>query len=104
VKEGGAYGTDYFLQVKVDEPFTAPVRQQVDGEWLDVETEVMDWCICKPNNSLKKTLAAEPIIDRENPATLRVLEHGEYNNFPTAKVMLKCAAFAEDVDSFSLDF
>ena len=104
VKEGGAYGTDYFLQVKVDEPFTAPVRQQVDGEWLDVETEVMDWAIVKPNNAMKKTLAAEPIIDRENPATLRVLELGEYNGFPTAKVMLKCAAFAEDPESFALDF
>ena len=104
VKEGGAYGTDYFLQVKVDEPFTAPVRQQVDGEWLDVETEVMDWAIVKPNNALKKTLAAEPIIDRENTATLRVISHDEYNGFPTAKVMLKCAAFAEDPESFALDF
>jgi hypothetical protein len=104
VKEGGQYGTDYFLQVRVEEPFTAPVRQQVDGEWMDVETEVMDWAIVKPNNALKKTLAAEPVIDRENPATLRVLEHGEYNGFPTAKVALKCLAFAEDPESFALDF
>jgi hypothetical protein len=103
-KEGGNYGTDYFLQVKIDEPFTAPVRQQVDGEWLDVETEVTDWAIVRPNNSLKKTLAAEPVIDRENPATLRVIEHGEYNGFPTAKVALKCTAFAEDPESFALDF
>lgn len=103
-KEGGQYGPDYFLQVKVDEPFTAPVRQQVDGEWMDVETEVSDWAIVKPNNALKKTLAAEPVIDRENPATLRVIEHGEYNGFPTAKVMLKCQAFAEDPEAFALDF
>ena len=104
VKEGGAYGTDYFLQVKIDQPFSAPVRQQVDGEWTDVETEVMDWAIVRPNNALKKTLAAEPVIDRENPATLRVLELGEYNGFPTAKCMLKCAAFAEDPEAFALDF
>ena len=103
-KEGGQYGTDYFLQVKVDQPFVAPVRTQVDGEWTDVETEVHDWCICKPNNSLKKTLAAEPVIDRDNPATLRVLELGEYNGFPTAKCVLKCSAFAEDPESFALDF
>ena len=103
-KEGGNYGTDYFLQVKIDEPFTAPVRQQVDGEWTDVETEVSDWAIVRPNNALKKTLAAEPVIDRENPATLRVLSHDEYNGFPTAKVMLKCSAFAEDPESFALDF
>ena len=104
VKEGGQYGTDYFLQVKIDEPFSAPVRQQVDGEWMDVETEVSDWAIVKPNNSLKKTLAAEPVITRDQPATLRVLELSEYNGFPTAKCMLKCAAFAEDPDSFALDF
>jgi len=104
VREGGQYGTDYFLQVKVDEPFTAPVRSQVDGEWVDVETEVQDWCIAKPNNSLKKVLAADPIIDRENPAILRVISHDEYNGFPTAKVALKCTAFAEDPESFTLDF
>jgi hypothetical protein len=103
-KEGGAYGTDYFLQVKIDEPFSAPVRQQVDGEWTDVETEVSDWAIIKPNNSLKKTLAAEPVIDRDNPATLRVIELSEYNGFPTAKCMLKCAAFAEDPEAFDLAF
>lgn len=103
-KEGGQYGPDFFLQVKVDEPFTAPVRTQVDGEWCDVETEVVDWCICKPNNALKKILAAAPVIDRENPATLRVISHDEYNGFPTAKCQLKCAAFAEDPESFNLDF
>jgi hypothetical protein len=103
-KEGGQYGTDYFLQVKVNDPFTAPVRTQVDGEWTDVETEVSDWAIVRPNNALKKTLAAEPVIDRDNPATLRVIEHGEYNGFPTAKVLLKCQAFAEDPEAFALDF
>jgi hypothetical protein len=80
------------------------VRTQVDGEWVDVETEVQDWCIAKPNNALKKTLAADPVIDRENPATLRVISHDEYNGFPTAKVVLKCAAFADDPESFQLDF
>ena len=104
VKEGGAYGTDYFLQVQVPEPFSAPVRTQVDGEWMDVETEVSDWAIVKPNNALKKTLAAEPVINAETPATLKVLELGEYNGFPTAKVALKCQAFAEDPESFALDF
>jgi hypothetical protein len=104
VKEGGQYGTDYFLQVKVDEPFTAPTRTQVDGEWVSVETEVSDWAIVKPNNSLKKTLAAEPVIDKDNPATLRVIEHGDFNGFPTAKVVLKCTTFAEDPEAFALDF
>jgi hypothetical protein len=103
-KEGGQYGTDYFLQAQVTEPFTAPVRAEVDGEWVDVETEITDWCIVRPNNALKKTLAAEPLITLDSPATLRVLEHGEYNGFPTAKCILKVIAFAEDPDSFDLDF
>jgi hypothetical protein len=103
-KEGGLYGTDYFLQAQVTEPFTAPVRTEVDGEWMDVETEVVDWCIVRPNNALKKTLAADPLIAPDSPATLRVIEHGEYNGFPTAKCILKVAAFAEDPDSFDLDF
>jgi len=103
-KEGGQYGTDYFLQAQVTEPFTAPVRTEVDGEWTDVETEITDWCIVRPNNALKKTLAAEPLIAPDSPATLRVISHDEYNGFPTAKVLLKCAAFAEDPDSFALDF
>ena len=103
-KEGGQYGTDYFLQAQVTEPFTAPVRAEVDGEWMDVETEVTDWCIVRPNSALKKVLAAEPLITLDSPATLRVLSHDEYNGFPTAKVLLKCAAFAEDPDSFNLDF
>jgi len=104
VKEGGQYGTDYYLQVKVPEAFVAPVRAQVEGEWVDQETEISDWCIVRPNNALKKTLAAEPVISRESPATLQVLEHGVYNGFPTAKVALKCTAFAEDPDSFDLSF
>ena len=103
-KEGGQYGTDYFLQAQVTEPFTAPVRAEVDGEWMDVETEVTDWCIVRPNSALKKVLAAEPLITLDSPATLRVLEHGEYNGFPTAKCILKVTAFAEDPDSFDLDF
>jgi hypothetical protein len=104
VKEGGQYGTDYFLQVRVDEPFTAPIRSQVDGEWLDVDTEISDWVIVRPNNSIKKTLAAEPLINAENPATLKIVEHGEYNGFPTAKCVLKCQAFAENPEAFALDF
>jgi hypothetical protein len=71
---------------------------------MDVETEVSDWAIVKPNNALKKTLAAEPVIDRENPATLRVISHDEYNGFPTAKVLLKCVTFSEDPECFDLTF
>lgn len=103
-KEGGAYGVDYFLQAKVTEPFEAPVRTEVDGEWVDVDTVISDWVIVKPNTALKKTLAAEPLINSENPATLKVIEHFEYNGNPAAKVQLKCTAFAEDPESFDLAF
>lgn len=103
-KEGGNYGTKYFMQVQVPEPFSAPIRTQVDGEWVSVDSEVSDWAIVEPNNALKKTLAAEPIITKESPAILKVIEHGEYNGFPTAKCILKCQTFVEDPESFSLEF
>lgn len=103
-KEGGQYGTDYYIQVQVPEPFSAPVRTQVDGEWIDMETEISDWAVVRPNASLKKVLAAEPLISPDAPATLKVLEHYTYNNNPAVKVMLKCANFVESAESFSLDF
>lgn len=104
VKEGGAYGTDYFLQAKVSEPFVAPIRTQVDGEWVDQDTEISDWVIVKPNGAMKKILAAEPLITSDAPATLKVIEHYEYNGNPAAKVTLKCPNFVQNPESFDLDF
>ena len=100
------YGMDYLIQAVVEEPFTATtrVKDEVTEEWGDAEVEVSGFAIVKPNNALKKLLAAEPIISEENPATLHVLEHGEYNGFATAKVALKCSAFADSADAFDLDF
>jgi hypothetical protein len=69
-----------------------------------VEVEVSGYAIVKPNNALKKLLAAEPIISDESPATLHVLEHGEFNGFKTVKVALKCTAFVQDDESVELDF
>ena len=100
----GEYGMQYYLQAVVTEPFTAPTRQQVDGEWVDVEVEVTDFCVVKPNNAMKKTLAAEPEITAEKPAFLVVQSHSEWNGFPTAKAILKCSSFVSDDDSFDLDF
>ena len=103
-KEGGTYGTDYFVQVRVTEPFVAPVRVQVDGEWIDQDTEVSDWAIIRPNTAMKKFLAAEPLITPQSPATLQVVEHFEYNGNPAAKVVLKCPNFVQNPESFTLDF
>jgi len=100
----GQYGMDYFLQAIVTEPFTAPVRQQVDGEWTDVEVEVSDFCVVRPNGQLKKILAADPEITPDKPAFLTVKEHGEWNGFATAKCTLKCSSFVHDDASFDLDF
>lgn len=99
-----SFGIDYMLQAIVNEPFTAPTRKQVDGEWVEVETEVSDYCVVKPNAALKKILAADPEITPEKPAFLAVKEHGEWNNYPTAKCVLKCSAFVQDENSFDLDF
>lgn len=98
------YGPQYYIQAVIPESFSATIRVQEDGEWVDREAEISDWAIVKPNNSLKKALAAEPIITPEKPATLRVLEHGDFAGIPTAKCVLKCEAFAEDPEAFALDF
>jgi hypothetical protein len=98
------YGMQYYLQAIVNEPFTAPTRAQVDGEWVDTEVEVSDFVVVKPNTALKKVLAADPEITPDKPAYLIVKEHGEWNGFPTAKCVLKCTAFVKDDDSFDIDF
>jgi hypothetical protein len=100
------YGLDYLIQAVVEEPFVATtrVKDEVTEEWGDAEVEVSGFCIVKPNGALKKLLAAEPIISEEHPATLHVIELGEYNGFATAKVALKCSAYADLADSFDLDF
>ena len=98
------YGMQYYLQAVVTEPFTAPTRQQVDGEWVDVEVEVTDFCVVKPNNAMKKTLAADPEITIEKPAYLTVLSHDEWNGFPTAKCVLKCNSFVNEENLFDIFF
>ena len=100
------YGMDYMIQTVIEEPFVATTRMkdEVTEEWGDAEVEVSGFAIVKPNNALKKLLAADPIIDDANPATLTVIEHGEYNGYKTAKVALKCSAFIQDAEAFALDF
>jgi len=100
------YGMDYLIQAVIEEPFVATtrVKDEVTEEWGDAEVEVSGFAIVKPNTALKKLLAAEPIINEENPATLHVIELGEYNGFATAKVALKCSAFVDSAESFNLDF
>jgi hypothetical protein len=98
------YGMQYYMQAVVTEPFTAPTRTQVDGEWVDTEVEVSDFVVVKPNNALKKVLAADPEVTPDKPAYLIVKEHGEWNGFATAKCVLKCSAFVKDDDSFDIDF
>lgn len=103
-KLGGEYGPAYFMQALVPEPFEAQVSRKEGDEWVEETVEISDYCIIKPNGALKKVLAAEPVITSEFPATLKVIEHGVYNGFDTAKCTLKCQAFAENVESFALDF
>ena len=102
----GQYGMDYFIQAVIEEPFSALSRAKDPDtdEWGDVEVEVSGFAIVRPNNQLKKLLAADPIIDEDNPAYLTVIEHGEFNGFKTVKVALRCSAFVEDSEAFALDF
>jgi len=100
------YGMDYMIQTVIEEPFVATTRMkdEITDEWGDAEVEVSGFAIVKPNNALKKLLAADPIIDEDNPAYLTVIEHGEFNGFKTVKVALRCSAFVEDSEAFALDF
>ena len=101
------YGMDYMVQVVgIEEPFVGITRQQNPdtGEWGDVETEIVGQCIIKPNNALKKVFAADPVITPQEPATLHVLSHGEYNGYPTAQCKLVVNSFTKSSDSFDLDF
>ena len=102
-----AYGIDYLMQVVgIEEPFVGTARQQDPntGEWGDAEVEIVGQCIVKPNNALKKTLSAEPVITPQQPATLHVLEHGEYNGYATARCKMVCDTFVSSSDTFDLDF
>lgn len=105
-REHEQYGMQYMLQAVVEEPFVATtrVKDEITEEWGDAEVEVSGFAIIKANTALKKLLAADPIISEESPATLVVIEHGEYNGFKTAKIALKCSAFTEDAAAFDLNF
>lgn len=101
------YGMDYMMQVVgIEEPFVGVTRKldEATGEWGDVEVEIVGQCIVKPNNALKKVLSADPIITPQEPATLLVLSHGEYNGYATAQCKLICGSFTQTSDSFDLDF
>ena len=98
---------DYMMQVVgIEEPFVGVTRKldEATGEWGDVEVEIVGQCIVKPNNALKKVLSADPIITPQEPATLLVLSHGEYNGYATAQCKLICGSFTQTSDSFDLDF
>jgi hypothetical protein len=101
------YGMDYLMQVVgIEEPFVGTCRQQDPntGEWGDAEVEVVGQCIVKPNAALKKTLAADPVITPQQPATLHILEHFQYNGYDCAKAKLICDSFSKSSDAFDLDF
>ena len=58
---GAVVCLDYLIQTVIPEPFVATTRAMDPDteEWGDVEVEVSGFAIVKPNNSLKKLLAAE---------------------------------------------
>jgi hypothetical protein len=103
-RETRDYGTDYFLQAKVEESFVAPVRMRDGEEWVDREVEVQDWCIVRPNSAMKKILAGDPTIDDSTPAELVVLEHyTTKTGHPAAKVSMICQ-FPVEEGELSLAF
>ena len=84
---------------------TTRMKDEVTEEWGDAEVEVSGFAIVKPNGALKKLLAAEPIIDEQNPATLTVIWSTVSGmGSRLLRSTLKCSAFVEDSEAFALDF
>lgn len=93
------YGTDYMIQIALDEPFVAPPAREGEEDLL-----VENWVIMKPNAALKKVFGARPTVSAEHPAVIYVMEHGEWNGYPTAKVRVEIPSFEEPEEALDLNF
>lgn len=104
--ENKKYGPRYTLQVVIPASFKAEVNRKNDkDEWESVETTIEPgYAQVKANSQLRRALSADPVIDEENPATLEVIEHGEFNGYATAKVKLIPSSYEEDESSLKLSF
>ena len=105
--EGGQYGPAHVFQAVVppERSFTAMVNEKdSEGNWTQVEKRIEGLCKVKANAALKRAMAAKPVITEEAPATLSVLEHGEFNGYPTAKVSVEFSMLEPDDNRLSLNF
>jgi hypothetical protein len=93
------YGMDYMVQIKLEEPFVAPAPRGEEEEIL-----VDEWVIMKPNAALKRVLGAKPTITPENPAFITILELGEWNGHPTAKLKVEIPSFEKEEEALDLNF
>jgi hypothetical protein len=101
------YGDQHVLEVEAvsKEGFTSTVRVKGEGDqWGDQEVLVTGKFLVKANTKLNRILTSEPIITEESPATLKVLEKGEYNGYVTAVVDLAVTSFVQNEELFDVAF
>lgn len=105
IKYESAYGTKHLLQALANETITVEVIDRETKVANDVTISKGEKFIIKPNSRIDTVLLGGPLITPESPAELRLLEIGEYNDFPTAKAQLVVnhGQFLEDKDCI-LDF
>ena len=107
-KHGKAWQVD--VVVPADHAFDAEVsvRDEATGEWSKQTVRIEPGiCRVKANQSLRDFLdLPNAVVAAENPATLRVLEHGEYQGHRTARIAIRFAHLpvSDQSNTLSLDF
>lgn len=102
-----AYGVQHLIQTNIPEEqsFIANVSfQDDDGNWQREDRKIVGKIILKANNKLNKLLLSDPVVSEENPATLVILEVGEFNGFATVKCDLLCDSYTVDEELFDINF
>lgn len=99
-----SYGIQHLLQTSVEDVSALVSSQNDDGNWSKEEKVSNGKVILKANNRLNKLLLSDPVVSKEKPAILRVLEVGEFNGYRTVKVDLECDEYTVDKDILDLNF
>ena len=98
--------TPYLAQAISPEEFEAPSARKVDGEWVEEQVTVEEGqeFIFKPNSSLKKALAAHPLVSETDPGVVEIVEHGEWNGWKTAKLQITFQEYSTVDTEINLNF
>lgn len=102
-----AYGIQHLVQTDIpaEKSFVTSVSfQDDDSNWQREDREIVGKVVLKANSKLNKLLLSDPVVSEENPATLVILEKGEFNGYPVSKVDLLCDEYTSDAELFDISF